>query len=981
MRFKKTITSLLVGASLMATGGIATATMNVEPAHAAMSSTVSFVSVDTIKVHGTAGGKEEMYLSFITPDGGVRILNPNITPGDTEDTNDRLMHFAKQIKFRTANGDLYNFASAGKVTAQGTTAGSEGNVNFLFQKVDADGAVTGFDEGDSLIFPQGMLLETDTNSDNAVDTVWKFTSTFTVQYNTSACANTMGCVGKTSTDKASCNATTGYHVYENTVANAYDAIRCDMSGDTNNYSANRITFIFSNTTSQTGTIDFGYTGWVLPDDWTKAFLPKILIKGRPAPEAHVPGDTTWLQGVNANILSMFNFNNLAVGDTIVIPQGVTFTAPNGATMTTMCKFTYTWNGSSYDGVATYLDGQIPERVVIEADVPGQGGNQGGDSGNPGGGDSGNPGGGDSGNTEVRPNRLLSSFKSTDTNVYRDTAFLDQASDVPQTYIDANGTQRPGTTWDVDYKSTVTYKRELYTNNNKPVPSYVDNTYQVKGEFTSDIPDPDGSDGNGAYKFYWEQRIPELIYPAIMFGFTKNVEYEGDDELEFTIYISDTMNTGYTLWATSALTQNVWEPAKRFNGSLIPTGRWTTISMPIKGFINPSTGAIAPIAFIFTYEGLNEVLNAEGGTPPAAIYFDKVEIKTVVKTLATDYKTQDISEVVPITQKMTFTGEETVDTEDFNYNADKNIKFIREDVTTNVVKMKMSISNLDKFAVYFVMNATGKYHKSGGIFYWLGSKGCNIGYDDNSFNASQIPSSVQPGVEFELELRAIPYYVDGFRAGYKASMLINGQEVCESAYISDADCAFGSYFGYYMHNTMTNVSTTLAPVTVSATCPINPIVTPNKTQMNVKKFVSLTMSIKGKIYGQSDITYEIVEGAQYVEDKAGRLVGKADGIVGVRAKVTNVFGTFTGETVYIAVGSAQLPQQSTGGSTPGDSSSAPTPGDSSSTPTPPPSSSSTGNNTTSSAKVGGCGASISVSAVAMLTVALVAGFAVRKNREE
>ena len=546
-------------------------------------------------------------------------------------------------------------------------------------------------------------------------------------------------------------------------------------------------------------------------------------------------------------------------------------------------------------------------------------------------------------------------------------------------VTGNKTTRTGTTWDVDFKSTITYDKTSYDNVGDAYPWWVAEgaTYPITSQFVSAAEVPDGSDGNGAYKFGWEDSIPQLNYPAFMVGFedVTKADIAGYDELQFSIYLSDTMNKNYTLWVTSALQTNVWDTQKKFMGGLIPTGTWTTISMPISKFTNQD-GLLAPIAFIFEYAPYMSTVNTDerkydtdrnnDGLDPATIYFDNVVAKTVVKTLATDYMTQDLSEVVPITQKTTFTGSYTGDpTQNFDFTKDQNIQFIRTDGLTHVVKMKMSISNIDKnFETYFVMNGSDKYFQKGGIFYWISNEGCNIGHAGETFEITSLPASVRSGVEFELELRAIPYYVEGSIAGYYATILINGEEACQGNYISKGDCTFGSYFGYYMHNTNSEVSVTLAPLNAAATSPMKIEVKPSpyKTQLGLNKMCTLKTTVTCNLIGAQDPVIEIVDGAQYATLSGSRLKGVADGIVTIRAKVTNQFGTFYGEEFKMAIGSAQLPTDSSDSAPSGDNSSSGT------------------TQSNSSAKVGGCGSSVSVGAVAALSVALVTCFVINKRKE-
>ena len=805
MRFKKTITSLLVGATLFAGGGVATSLMSTDKADAATQATadVVFTDVINVSVHPNFADRSQLYLQFWS----TAQLKSYLAGGMTEDDSTRLMNFAKQIKYLDAEtGETYNFASAGKITTQGGTAGDANDVNFLFQKVDENGNAVPFNEGDKLTFPQGMVYEADTDGNVAVDTVWQFPYTFEIEMDmtNTPCANTFGCATQVDGASTFCNATQGIHVYRSRVAkdNIMTMGTFEQLSD-----ASAVALRFSNGSTVTnGTVDFGYDcsgPWYRTD---AEFLQLIKIKNKKASEISQVWAAAMAQpnGIYVSTDASGGLN-MSVGDTIEIPQNLTYTTSGGATFTTICKFVLTWNGSQYDVTATYMNGTIPANVGVEPNKTFGGGDSSEDS-SIGGGDSSEDSSSDSssgsGSTDIPENRLLSNFLSDDTQVYRDNLHS-IANEAVQYYNDyaADGTKpRPGTTWDVDFKSTVTYSAaSYYTNNGKAVPWYRGNTYNLYGGFVNNANSPTGAEG-GTYKFNWNERIPGMWFPTITFGFPNSVDYLPDDELEFTIYLSENMDPNFTLWVTSTQTVNVWETQKKFAGSMLSFGDWNKLSMPIKDFIG-SNGKVAPIAFIFVYSDMAEAWNTAGdsddgdntndGVPPAEIYFDKVEVRTVIKDLADEYKEQDISEVFPMTGAVSYTGEYGTHAEGevFDFTKDTNIKAVRTDSTTESVKMNLTISNFTSFEMYFVMNGTGKYYDKGGLLYWLSNEGVSVGYNGKMFEATPLANlGLQAGVAFELELRAVPYFIEGFKSGYAVSMYINGAEACEGAYISFADCA-------------------------------------------------------------------------------------------------------------------------------------------------------------------------------------------------
>ncbi len=271
-------------------------------------------------------------------------------------------------------------------------------------------------------------------------------------------------------------------------------------------------------------------------------------------------------------------------------------------------------------------------------------------------------------------------------------------------------------------------------------------------------------------------------------------------------------------------------------------------------------------------------------------------------IADDYKTEDISEIVPIGSGKTFTGE-AGGGEEFDFETETNVKFVRTDASVNAVKMKLTINDLSSFRIYFVLSGNGIYYTNGGVYFWISEKGFNMGYAGKNVDVVALPDSVTAGTAFELELRTIPYYVNGLKAGYYAQAFINGTEITKGEYIATANCRFGNYFGFYMHNSTSAVTVKVEPVKQSDKTPVSLTV---KTQMNKKQIdvddsVKLESKIVGNYLGQN-VVYEIVKGSEFGNiDKDGYLNGTKNGEVTIIAKVTNVFGTFSSEEMTIKIG--------------------------------------------------------------------------------
>lgn len=466
-----------------------------------------------------------------------------------------------------------------------------------------------------------------------------------------------------------------------------------------------------------------------------------------------------------------------------------------------------------------------------------------------------------------PDGMLSDFTKDSVIRLADTSFMEAA------------VNDPGGCWGGDYQS-----------------------FKIAGSYVDEEEAPEGST-NGAYKMSWES-IATLYYPCIMFDFPQDVEFNLDDDLIFRVYFSEGMDLGFDLWLTSSLTPNIWDPQTRFTGATLTKGEWIELRVAAGDYVDEN-GKIAPIAFVFHYSSSLAV------TPATDVYFDTATFVSVPKVLAEDYKTEDISEVVALGAGKEFVGEGD-NGEEFDFEQECNVKFVRKDVSVNAVKMNVTINDVSDFDMYFVVNGTNLYYTKGGVYFWISEQGINLGYAGKNFARGALPECVANGQKFELELRTIPYYVNGIKSGFYAQALVNGEEVCESGYISSANCAMGNWFGFYMHNTSDAVTVKLEPVAQAETAPVTLTLKAqmNATQIDADGYVKLETKISGNYLNQSEVTYEIVSGDAYAMiDDENYLNGIADGEVVVVAKVTNVFGTFTSNELKIVVGQG-LPKDET-----------------------------------------------------------------------
>ena len=379
-------------------------------------------------------------------------------------------------------------------------------------------------------------------------------------------------------------------------------------------------------------------------------------------------------------------------------------------------------------------------------------------------------------------------------------------------------------------------------------------------------------------------------------------YDPSNDIVIRLFISEDTDKRFELMITSALNPKPWECETTVAGTTLAYG-WNEIHLAAADYRNDSTGAIAPIAFTFGYSGsypLDSVL------PAGEFYFDTAKFVEVKKELVEDYNSIDISVAVPLGDGKTFVGEYVGNAmeEAFDFTKETNVCFIRTDKVFNEITMNVTINDIEHAALYFVINGTDMYYQTGGIYYWLSPIGVNVGYYGKNTEVVPYPESVTSGQQFKLTIAAIPFLVNGIRAGYMAELSINDQKLVTDFYVFSSTCYFGRYFGMYMHDSSSDININISPVEKATETPINVKLSTmlNATSVSVGDSLKLSNKVTGKFYGEKAVTYEIVEGDAFASiDAEGYLTGIANGEVKVRAVAENVFGKFYSDALTIKVG--------------------------------------------------------------------------------
>ena len=412
----------------------------------------------------------------------------------------------------------------------------------------------------------------------------------------------------------------------------------------------------------------------------------------------------------------------------------------------------------------------------------------------------------------------------------------------------------------------------------------------------------GETTEGAYEMSWPE-VNNRLFPTIMFKFNTGIKFDVSDDLVFRIYLDENMDKSFEMWIVRADTYQAWDAQTKKSGSSMSYG-WNDVNVSAKDYVD-NDGNIVPIAFVFNYQFSHAV---DSTLKAGKLYFDTARFEEVQRYLADDYDSEDISAIIPVGNGKTFTGEYegTEDDADFEFDFSKelNIAFVRTDKSVHEVNMRLTINDMSDFNFYFVLNGNDIYYNKGGIFYWFSDEGISLGYYGKTFETVAYPSGTEAGKPFDLTLSAIPYYVDGISSGYMAKISMNGEVVYTDAYVSSADCAFGRYFGMYLHNSDSSVEVTVESINQSQENPVEVTISTmmNANKVNVGESLKLNGKLTGKFYGADQVKFEIVEGEEFAYiDQDNFLVGKSNGTVKVRGYVENVFGKFTSDTITVAVG--------------------------------------------------------------------------------
>ncbi len=165
-------------------------------------------------------------------------------------------------------------------------------------------------------------------------------------------------------------------------------------------------------------------------------------------------------------------------------------------------------------------------------------------------------------------------------------------------------------------------------------------------------------------------------------------------------------------------------------------------------------------------------------------------------------------------------------------------------------------------------------------------------------------SIKADTEYTVEVGCTDYYFDGeaVAAGAYVFVKLDGTLAAE-AYIDPTDSDYsGLNTGSYLTGVLRGDkggSLTVKPVDAKTFTPTVEV-SATRTSVPVNKITRLE-AVSSFETLLDEITYEIVEGEELATLQDNGLTGTADGIVKVRAKVSNAFGDFYSDPIEITVG--------------------------------------------------------------------------------
>ncbi len=432
----------------------------------------------------------------------------------------------------------------------------------------------------------------------------------------------------------------------------------------------------------------------------------------------------------------------------------------------------------------------------------------------------------------------------------------------------------------------------------------------KGDGTNDV-----ITGN-FYKMCWGVGVD---YPSMIVEFPyQTAQYDRSDYLVVKLYVSSKI-TAQSIWFTNIDTAHV------DNGEKVdlPEDRdqWTEVKVKASKFLNADGTAINAIGITFFYG-----IGVQSQVVDNEVYFDSFFFRTVVRDVKSNYEVNDLSEIVPVaTSGYTFTGEWTageINPDNYSQYVDSkaNVAFLRFDCSATAIKMKVKAVFGAKYNFYFTLNAPDFHYDKGGVNYWFSNEGISIGGRSNKANSfawEDLPQNlrIKSGVEFTLEIGAVPYMVDGVRSGYYGYIKINDVDVLdastieykEKAYVDEGDVGgangFGSYFGLYLHDSTNGTSVTVYPQTMTDECPL---IVSLKTRNNVDKLeigetIKLLTSTSMDLYGGKEESITVINDSGAYLQGRNTLVADRNGKFKANYTYTCCFGSFQSNTLEITVG--------------------------------------------------------------------------------
>ena len=324
------------------------------------------------------------------------------------------------------------------------------------------------------------------------------------------------------------------------------------------------------------------------------------------------------------------------------------------------------------------------------------------------------------------------------------------------------------------------------------------------------------------------------------------------------------------------------------------------------------------------------------------------------SVSTEYIQKDLSEILPIG------GNFTVEMKTAEEGKTTQLASVKN--TYDAVEFDFTPTYTNNFSMYFLLKATGANatYQTSGLVFWLSNDGVLVGASGNyteTLSEKFTEGAFASGVTTRVKLVALPYYLDGVQEGYYLAIYVNGGETpLVETYIKNTNATLGNYTNLVLEDKGDDYAIAFASTSSNPKSAQDLMDVTLETATGKTEFTKPRASLKLSYYQMEGQTISdlIIEGDATYNAETGYLTFNSNGTVKISYSVTNAFGTFTSNVLELTY---QGEETNNGNSN------------------------SAADSSTSNKKKFGCGSSIGVGSVVVLTALGAAMVGCKKKKDE